>query len=198
MTTAQQSSKQGVTMFDRSTHRTTSRIFVVGDHRLIALINVPVNVALMMIHDQHRPVLATVLLLAEDLLLPGLQPCCRLAAPIRIRSGVDRVLQHAVHRMVPSGLPDDLARIFWPASDWQLNLLLIKPEINLPCAAQLRKLAKDQIDGGPDPGIGIFLDAVVRSFDISDRDPSNQGTPLRLLQLAPRAHARGNWPLPFR
>src|SRR5437879_13129201 len=77
MTTAQQCSKQGVTMFDRSTHRTTSRIFVVGDHRLIALINVPVNVALMMIHDQHRPVLATVLLLAEDLLLPGLQPCCR-------------------------------------------------------------------------------------------------------------------------
>src|SRR6266550_8103273 len=182
MTTAQQPSKQRLTMFDRSTHRTTSRIFVVGDHRLIALINVPFNVALMMIHDQHRPVLATVLLLADDPFLPGLKPCRRLAAPIRVRSGVDRVLQHAVHRMVPSGLPDDLARIFWPASDWQLNLLLIKPEINLPCAAQLRKLAKDQIDGGPDPGIGIFLDAVIRSFDVPYGDPLNQGASLCLLQ----------------
>jgi len=99
-------------MFDRPTHRTTSRIFVVGNHRLIALINVSVNVPFMMIHDQHRPVLATVLLLAEDPLLPGLNPRRRLAAPICVRSGVERVLQHAVYRMVPSGPPDDLARIF--------------------------------------------------------------------------------------
>ncbi len=63
-----------------------------------------------------------------------------------------------------------------------MNLLLIKPEINLPCAAQLRKLAKDQIDGGPDPGIGIFLDAVIRSFDVPYGDPLNQGASLRFLQ----------------
>jgi hypothetical protein len=44
------------------------------------------------------------------------------------------------------------------------------------------KFAKDQIDSGPDPGIRIFLDAVDRSFDVPDRDPSNQGAPLRLLQ----------------
>src|SRR5665213_2189833 len=84
--------------------------------------------------------------------------------------------------MIPAGLPDDLARRFWPANDRQLDLLLIQPEIDLPHAAQLRKFAKDQIDGGPDPGIRIFLDAVVRSFDVPDRDPSNQGAPLRLLQ----------------
>src|ERR1019366_8763781 len=87
-----------------------------------------------------------------------------------------------VHRMVTSGLPDDLAHIFCPASDWQLDLLLIKPEINLPYAAQLRKLAKDQIDGDPDPGIGIFLHAVIRSLDVPNGDPSNQGTSLRLLE----------------
>ena len=146
------------------------------------LINVPVNVTLVMIHDQHRPVLATTLLLPEDPLLPGLQPHDRLAAPIRVSSAVDRVLQHAQYRMVPRGPPDDLAPIFCPASDWQLDLLLIKPEINLSYAAQLRKLAKDQTDGGPDPGIGIFLDAVIRSFDVPDGDPSNQGAALRLLQ----------------
>src|SRR5665213_2007021 len=84
--------------------------------------------------------------------------------------------------MVPSGLPDDLAQRFWPANDRQLDLLPIQPEIDLPHAAQLRKFAKDQIDGGSDPGIRIFLDAVVRSFDVPDRDPSNQGAPLRLLQ----------------
>src|SRR5437660_3194226 len=84
--------------------------------------------------------------------------------------------------MVPSGPPDDLARIFWPASDWQLNLLLIQPEINLPCAAQLRKLAKDQIDGGPDPGIGIFVDAVIRSFVVPNGVALNQGASLCLLQ----------------
>ena len=75
--------------------------------------------------------------------------------------------------MVPSGLRYDLARIFCPASDCQLELLLIKPGINLPYVAQLRKLGKDQIDGGPDPGIGIFLDAVMRSFDVPKADPSN-------------------------
>src|SRR5260370_28331559 len=182
MTTAQQPSEQGFAMFDRSTHRTTSRIFVVGNQSLIALINVPVNVTLVMIHDQHRPVLATALLLSEDPLLPGLQPHDRLAAPIRVSSAVDRVLQHAEYRMVPRCPPDDLARIFCPASDWQLDLLLIKPEINLPYAAQLRKLAKDQTDRGPHPGIGIFLDAVIRSFDVPDGDPSNQGATLRLLQ----------------
>src|SRR5258708_25763938 len=89
MTTAQQPSEQRLTMFDRPTHRTTSRIFVVGNHRLIALIDVPVNVPFMVIHDQHRPVLATVLLLAGDPLRPGLKPCRRPAPPIPPRSGVD-------------------------------------------------------------------------------------------------------------
>src|SRR5664279_5057430 len=143
MTAAQQPSEQGLTMFDRSAHRTTSSIFIVGNHRLIALINLPVNVALMMIHDQHCPVLATAPHLPEDTLLPGLKPRRRLAASIRVGSGIDRVLQHAVYRMVASGLPDDLARLCCPASDGQLDLLLIEPEINLPCAAQLRELAKD-------------------------------------------------------
>jgi hypothetical protein len=59
MTTTQQPSKQRFAMSDRATHRTTSRIVVVGNHRLIALINVPVNVTFMMIQDQHRPFLAT-------------------------------------------------------------------------------------------------------------------------------------------
>ena len=135
-----------------------------------------------MIHDQYRPVLATALLLLENPFLPGHKPHYRLAAPIRISSSVDRILQHAVHRVIPNGLPDDLAHVFWPANDWQLNLLLIKPEIDLPHAAQLRKFAKDQIDGGPDPGIGIFLDAVIRSFDVPNGDPLNQGASLCLLQ----------------
>ncbi|HZY41347.1 MAG TPA: hypothetical protein VFF59_05020, partial [Anaerolineae bacterium] len=169
-------------MFDRSPHRVTSRIVVMGNHRLIALIDIPANVTLMVIQDQHSPVFATALHLSTDPLLPFLKPHYRLAAPIRVRAGVDRILQHAEHRVVPRGQPNDLAHLFWTASDRQLDLLPIKPEVDLPYAAQLRKFAKDQIDSGTDPGIRIFLDAVVRSFDIPDRNPSNQGTPLRLLQ----------------
>src|SRR5664279_3278915 len=145
-------------------------------------IDIPVNVTLMVIQDQHCPVFATALHLSTDLLLPVLKPNHGLAAPIRVGSGIDWILQHAEHRVVSSGLPDDLAHRFWPANDRQLDLLLIKPEIDLSHAAQLRKFAKDQIDSGPDPGIRIFLDAVVRSFDVPDRDPSNQGAPLCLLQ----------------
>jgi len=136
----------------------------------------------MVIQDQHCPVLATSPHLPTDLLLPGRKPHHGLAAPIRVGSGIDRILQHAEHRVVPSGQPNDLARFFWPARNRQLNLLLIQPEIDLPHAAQLRKFAKDQIDGGPDPGIRIFLDAAVRSFDVPDRNPSDQSAPLRLLQ----------------
>src|ERR1035437_7409467 len=134
MTAAQQPSEQGPSVFDCSAHRVTSRIVVVGNHSLITLIDIPVNVTLVMVHNQHRPVLATALHLSTDPLLPGIQPHHRLAAPIRVCSGVDRILQHAEHRVVPSGLPDDLARLFWPASDWQLNMLPIKPEIDLPHA----------------------------------------------------------------
>src|SRR5450432_3887998 len=84
--------------------------------------------------------------------------------------------------MVPSGQPDDLSYLLGPANDRQLNMLLIKPEIDLSHAAQLRKFSKDQIEGRPDPGIRIFLDAVVRSFDVPDRGPANQGAALCLLQ----------------
>src|SRR5258708_19162987 len=182
MTTAQQPSEQGLAVFDRSAHSATSRIVVVGNHRLIVLIDLPVNVTLVMIYDQHCPILATALRLSTDPLLPTLQPHDGFAAPICVCSCVDRILQHAAHPVVPTRLPNDLAQLFCAPSDRQLNLLLIKPEMNLPHAAPLRKFAKDQIDGGSDPGIRIFLDAVVRSFDVSDRDPSNQGAPLRLLQ----------------
>src|ERR1035438_8535627 len=144
MTTAQHPSEQRLTVFDRSAHRVTSRVVVMGNHRLIALIDIPVNVTLVMIQDQHRPVLATALHLSTDLLLPGLKPHHGLAAPIHVGSGIDRVLQHAEHRMVSSGLPDDHAPLFWSASDRQLNMLLIKPEIDLSHAAQLRKFAKDE------------------------------------------------------
>src|SRR2546428_8876855 len=95
---------------------------------------------------------------------------------------MEGVLHCAVPRVIPSGRADHPARVYWPASHWQLDLLLVKPEIDLPRATQFRKLAKDQIDGGSNPCIRIFLDTVFRAFDVPDRDPSNQGAPLRLLQ----------------
>src|ERR1035437_9329815 len=131
MTTAQQSSQQSPAVFDRSTRCVTSRIVVMCDHRLIALIHIPVNVALVMIRNQYRPVFAAVLHLPKNPLLSGLKPGNRLAAPIRVRARVERILQYAEHRMVPSGLPDNLSRLFWPTSDRQLHLLLVQPEIDL-------------------------------------------------------------------
>src|SRR5580698_10515320 len=57
MTTAEQPSEQRPAVLDCSAHSVASRIVVVGDHGLIALIDIPVNVTLVMIRDQHRPVL---------------------------------------------------------------------------------------------------------------------------------------------
>src|ERR1035438_5024945 len=92
MTTAQQPSEQRLTVFDRSAHRVTPRIVTVGNHRLIALIDIPVNVTLMVIQDQYCPVLAATLHLSRGLLLPALKPHHSLAAPIRVGSGVDPIL----------------------------------------------------------------------------------------------------------
>ena len=100
--------------------------------------------------------------------------------------------------MVPRGLPEDFAGIFWSTNDGQLDLLLIQPEVHLPHAAQLRKLAKDEIDGSPHPSIGIFLDAIIRSFDVPDGDPSNQGAALRLLQQRRLRTLAETSRLPFR
>src|SRR5260370_146397 len=166
MTTAQQPREQGPTVFDWPTYRVTSRIVVMGNHGLIALIDIPANVTLVMIHDQHRPVLATTLHLPTDPFLSRIKPYHRLAASIRVCSSVDRILQHAEHRVVPSGQPDDLAHLLWPASDRQLNMLLIKPEIDLAHAAQLRKFSKDQLVSSADPGIRIFSAPAAPSLDV--------------------------------
>ena len=161
--------------------RAAFRIVVVGNHHLIALINVPVNVTLVMIQDQHGPVFAAGLCLSADPFVPVLQPHDGLGAPIRVGSRVDRVLQHAEHCVISGGLPHDLARLVWSAQDRQLDLLLIQPEIGLPHAAQFRELPKDQIQGGSDPGVRIFLEAIVPSLDVPGRGPPNQGASLRLL-----------------
>src|ERR1700692_3849679 len=118
-----------------------------------------------MICNQYRPVFAAGLPLSKNPLLSRFEPGDRLAAPIGIRARIERILYHAVHRVVPNRLPDNLTRVFWPASNRQLHLLLVQPEIDLPYAAQLRKLAKDETDCGLDPGIRIFLDAVVWSLN---------------------------------
>jgi len=126
--------------------------------------------------------------------VPRFQPRHRLAAPIGVRSGIDGVLQHAVHGVVPRRLPNDFLCVFRSTHDGQLYLLLIQPEVNLSHAAQLRKLAKDQIDGSPDPAVGIFLDAIIGSSDVSNGHSSNQVPPLRHLHqcrlrtLAKRRH----------
>ena len=44
---------EGFTIFDRSTHHTTARIIIIRNHLLITLINLPVNVAFMVIQDQY-------------------------------------------------------------------------------------------------------------------------------------------------
>src|SRR5260370_8762729 len=109
MTTTQQPSKQGFAMLDRPTHRTTSRVLIVGNHRLFALINVPVNVTFMMIQDQHRPFLATAPHLPYNSFLPRVQPHHRLATAIAVGPALDRVLHPALHRVVPPGLPTNFA-----------------------------------------------------------------------------------------
>ena len=108
---AQQPGEQGLAVSDRSTHSVASRIVVVGNHRLIALIHVPINVALMMIHPQYRPVFATALH-PPLYLLSRLQPRYRLASPVRVCASIDRVLQYAEYGVVSGGLPDHLARVF--------------------------------------------------------------------------------------
>jgi len=173
VTTTQQPSEQRFTVFDRPMHRVTSRIVVMGNHRLVVLIDIPLNVTLVVIQDQYCPVFATALRLSTNPLSSVLKPHDGFAAPIRVGAGIDRVLQNAEHRPVPNRLPNDLAHSFCSASGRQLDLLLIQPEMDLPHATEFRKFAKYQIDGGPDPGIRIFLDAVVRSFYISDRNPPN-------------------------
>jgi hypothetical protein len=90
MTAPQQTREQRFPLFDRSAHRAPFRIVVLGNHRLIALIDLPVNVTLVMITNQYLPVLATALHLSTDPLLPALQSEYGLAAPIRSLADLPR------------------------------------------------------------------------------------------------------------
>ena len=73
MTAPQQTSQQRLPLFDRSPYCASFRIVVLGNHGLIALIDLPVNVTLVMIPNQYLPVLATALHLSTDPLLPALK-----------------------------------------------------------------------------------------------------------------------------
>src|SRR5258708_4529147 len=100
MPTPQQASKQSFPLSNRSAHRAPLPVLVVGDHSLVALIDIPFNVSLMVTRDQSRPVFPPPPHLPPDPLLSGIEPHDRFAAPIHICSGVDRILQHAEHRVI--------------------------------------------------------------------------------------------------
>src|ERR1035437_8053985 len=91
MTTAQQTGEQCLSVPNRSPHGVTVRVFVVGNHRLIALIHVPTNVALVMIQNQYSPVFAAAFYLALNL-LTSLQACYRLLASVYVCARIDLIL----------------------------------------------------------------------------------------------------------
>ena len=81
-----QPSEQRLTVFDRSAHRVTSRIVVMGNHRLIVLIDIPVNVTLMenaaYFHKAESPVVELVLP-EPNSTLSGTQPLTGRRSPLR-------------------------------------------------------------------------------------------------------------------
>jgi len=94
VTTAKQPGEQSLAVLNCSTQSVALRVFVVGNHRLIALIHVPINVTLMMIQNQYRPVFTAAPHLPLNL-LACFQARYQLALSIRVCAGIDRVFQHA-------------------------------------------------------------------------------------------------------
>jgi hypothetical protein len=96
----------------------------VGNHRLIALIHVPINVALVMIQNQYCPVFTAAPYPTLNL-VTSLQTRYRFRAPVRVCASIDRILQDAQDRMIAGGLPTLFASVFRSPNNRQLNLLTI-------------------------------------------------------------------------
>ena len=181
MPAAQQTREQPLSAANRATRQQTIPSSVVRDHTLVPLVLCPRNIALVVIHDQHIPLLA----------FPGEPPTDALASVLdrdtasrsteRVGATVDRVGQQSVNRAVDRKSPYDPSAVAVDLDRRQAHVLLPEPEMHLSDALELGELPEYEAERFLHASIRILGDPVVPDLHVADRDAQEQFTATRLL-----------------
>lgn len=124
MAAAQQAGQQRVAAADRATHHQAPAVGVVGDQALVPLELGPGDVALVVIHEQHVPVLAVAAMAAADPLAPVLHGDVARRPAEGVGAAVERIGQEVVDRVVDRWLSDDAPPVLDRLDARQQHLLL--------------------------------------------------------------------------
>src|SRR6478752_4094927 len=154
---------------------------VVRNQAEVPLMVRPAQITLMMVRDQHLPILALLLEAANHLLAAGLDADAAAGAPECIRAGIDWVGQNVQDRVVDRQLPLDQAAFGAIGDGGQRNALVSEPEVHLTHRLHLGELGEDERDRLADAPIRVLLDAVVADPHVADGDRHEQLAPARLL-----------------
>ena len=133
---------------------------VLGDAPLVGLIGLPVDVASMMLLDQHLPFLARQL---PDALLAHascVERHFRARLAIDIGPGIDRVRQNLVDSVIARLHPADLG--MGVHLQRQLEALIAKPQPHAAGGTHLGKTVEDGADRGDDGLVGMEQHLAVR------------------------------------
>jgi hypothetical protein len=147
---------------------------VVRNQAEVPLIVRPAQITLMMIRDQHLPILALLLEAANHLLAAGLDADAAAGAPECIRASIDWVGQNVQDRVVDRQLPLDRAAFGAIGDGGQRNALVSESEVHLTHRLHLGELGEDERDRLADAPIRVLLDAVVADPHVADGDRHEQ------------------------
>src|SRR5215467_12017843 len=106
-----------------------------GAVSLNKIILVPRDVAIMVVADQHSPLLSPVRDAVSGDLASSLEPDSGEGATVDICSSIDRVGEQSVHCIIARQAPLHAPPLSTTDSNWQLDLLLPQPQDELAHAA---------------------------------------------------------------
>lgn len=191
MATAQKAGEQSLAPAQRTAAHRVLAVGIVCDQAEVPLVVRPAQITLMVIRDQHLPVLALLLEAAHHLLAAGLDADAAAGASEGIGAGVDRVGQDMQDRVVDWQLPFDHAAFGAISGRGQWDAFVPEPEVHLTHRMHLGELGEDESDRLRNAPIRILLDTVVADAHIADGDRHEQLAAARFtLQRLERALAQ--------
>ena len=156
MATAQQAGEQSLAPAQRTAAHRVLAVGIVCDQAEVPFVVRPAQITLVVIRDQHLPVLALLLEAAHHLLAAGLDADAAAGAPEGIGAGIDRVGHDMQDRVVDWQLPLDQAAFDAISGGGQRDALVPEPEMHLTHRLHLGELGEDEADRLGNAPIRIF------------------------------------------
>src|SRR5262245_39412083 len=160
-TAAQQPGQEHLAFAHRTFHDGAALAHgIVSNHLLIALELLPVDVALVVVLDEHVAFVDRPTDAAPHALAAVLNAHLARGSTEGIGAAVDRVGQNVVHGIVSWQSLDYAVRLGIVCLDRQLDAFVPEPDMNLACTVELSELREQKIQCTLHALIWVFLDPV--------------------------------------